>query len=117
MIENTRMTDELIKGRFEKYSLTIMDGLFFSIMPFPAENLHSIHHVSYTPHTYWNEGDTSLNPYDIISELKLKSNFPGIKNDISRYIPAFREIELKESMFEVKAVISRNEIDDGRPIV
>jgi hypothetical protein len=102
---------------FEKYSLTIMDGPFFSIMPFPAKNLHSIHHVSYTPHSYWNEGDLNLNPYDIIAKFKQKSNFFKIKNDVSRYLPAFKDIELKESMFEVKAVVSRNEIDDGRPIV
>ena len=33
--------------------ITVMDGPFFSTMPFPAENLHSLSHVRYTPHEAW----------------------------------------------------------------
>ena len=40
--------------------ITVMDGPFFSTMPFPAENLHSLTHVRYTPHKAWQARDQLL---------------------------------------------------------
>jgi ADP-ribose pyrophosphatase YjhB (NUDIX family) len=37
--------------------------------------------------------------------------------DVQRYIPAMAKAQYKESLFEVKTVLSRNETDDGRPIL
>jgi len=44
------MPEELTRSSF-----TVMDGPFFSIMPFPARGLHSLSHVRYTPHCYWQD--------------------------------------------------------------
>lgn len=35
--------------------ITVMDGPFFSMMPFPARGLHTLSHVRYTPHLHWND--------------------------------------------------------------
>ena len=40
--------------------ITIMDGPFFSTMPFPAEGLHSLSHVRYTPHEFMGGLDRRL---------------------------------------------------------
>jgi len=35
--------------------VTVMDGPFFSCMPYPAEDLYSLTHVRYTPHESWTD--------------------------------------------------------------
>lgn len=35
--------------------ITVMCGSFFSIMLFPPRGLHTLSHVRYTPHFYWQE--------------------------------------------------------------
>jgi glycine/D-amino acid oxidase-like deaminating enzyme len=35
--------------------ITVMDGPFFSLMPFPSRGLHSLSHVRYTPHLHWDD--------------------------------------------------------------
>ncbi len=35
--------------------ITVMDGPFFSLMPFPARSLHTLSHVRYTPHFSWQD--------------------------------------------------------------
>lgn len=40
-------------GELENLGITVMDGPFFSMMPFPARNLHALSHVRYTPHMNW----------------------------------------------------------------
>ena len=37
--------------------------------------------------------------------------------DAQRYVPALKQAHLAGSMFEVKTVLPRNEVDDGRPIL
>lgn len=37
--------------------------------------------------------------------------------DVRRYIPCFERLSYEKSLFEVKSVLLRNEVDDGRPIL
>ena len=37
--------------------------------------------------------------------------------DAQRYLPALGRSRIVDSLFEVKALLVRNEIDDGRPIL
>ena len=37
--------------------------------------------------------------------------------DATRYMPCAQGIQWKESLFDVKTVLPRNEVDDGRPIM
>jgi glycine/D-amino acid oxidase-like deaminating enzyme len=88
--------------------VTVLDGPFFSVMPFPAAGLHSLSHVRYTPHVATGGTDV-LRP--------TRSNRTAMVRDAARYIPALAKVEVVRSMFEIKAVLMRNEDDDGRPIL
>lgn len=97
--------------------VTIMDGPFFSILPFPSKNLSSISHVRYTPHEFWHDRIELKNGYKEIINYEKKSNFKYMINDACRYIPDIGKALYKESLFEVKTVQTKNENDDGRPIL
>ena len=37
--------------------------------------------------------------------------------DVERYMPSIKDSEYIESLFEVKTILTKNEGDDGRPIL
>lgn len=97
--------------------ITLMCGPFFSVMPFPARGLHSLSHVRYTPHAAWHEGggpgpSPRQRPHGVA-----ESRFAWMVRDAARYVPLLRECRHEDSLWEVKAVLPRNEADDGRPIL
>ncbi len=96
--------------------ITVMDGPFFSILPYPAYNTSSISHVRYTPHLSWLDSE-KINPYKKLNDYDKTSRFERIIRDSSKYIPSLVESKYKESLFEIKTVLYQNEIDDGRPIL
>jgi glycine/D-amino acid oxidase-like deaminating enzyme len=97
--------------------ITIMDGPFFSVMPFPARRVHSIHHVRYSPHHHWHDMEDWRDAYAHLDTLHPTTRWPYIKADACRWLPALRQAERTESLFEVKTVLIQNEVDDGRPIL
>jgi glycine/D-amino acid oxidase-like deaminating enzyme len=99
-------------------SLTVMDGPFFSFMPFPDRKLATLSHVRYTPQAGWlEERDGILDPYATLDSYAKKSRFPQMIRDAMRYIPAIAGAGYRDSLFEVKTVLLKNEFDDGRPIL
>lgn len=96
--------------------ITVMDGPFFSIMPFPARNLHTISHVRYTPHLTWAD-DYGVDPYQRLEKYDQVTRVDRILRDAGRYIPEVLNSQYVESLFEVKTVLVNNESDDGRPIL
>lgn len=97
--------------------ITVMDGPFFSCMPFPAEHCHSLSHVRYTPHCSFIDRDGSRDP---TSELILRppnSQAAYMIADAARLVPRMRQARWRRSLFEIKTVLERNEANDGRPIV
>jgi glycine/D-amino acid oxidase-like deaminating enzyme len=97
----------------EQIGITVMDGPFFSTMPFPPLGLHSLSHVSYTPHESWTDLETNRRP--ALDSFPSKSVF--MLKDAQRYVPALRDAEYVRSLFEIKTVLLQNEVDDGRPIL
>jgi len=97
--------------------VTVMDGPFFSFMPFPAEGLHSFSHVRYTPHTSWIDEDTSFDSSEILQKHQSESKFLSMAQDASRYMPLARHCEYKKSLFEIKTVLQSSEMNDSRPIL
>lgn len=96
--------------------ITVMDGPFFSVMPFPARGLHSLSHVRYTPHSSWND-KYGLSPYEILESYPRESRVDRMLRDACRYLPVLAKSRHSESLFEVKTVLTKNESDDGRPIL
>lgn len=103
----------------EHSAVTVMDGPFFSIMPFPSRRLHSLSHVRYTPHHRWREGagSESRNPYSAMSSVSRQTNFAPMYADVMRYMPGAQAIAYRDSLFEAKTVLARSAQDDSRPIL
>ena len=114
--EITEMALVRMPAPLAELGITVMDGPFFSMMPFPARGLHTLSHVRYTPHTYWMDA-RGINPYARLSAYPQETRFDRMLRDVARYIPSAREMEYAESIFEVKTVLQKNEADDGRPIL
>lgn len=100
----------------EQIGITLMDGPFFSMMPFPAKGCHSLSHVRYTPHCHW-EDRFGESPYAVLEQLELETRHTRMIRDASRYVPVIAKSIYRESLFEVKTVLEKNEYDDGRPIL
>lgn len=96
--------------------ITVMDGPFFSMMPFPARGLHTLSHVRYTPHMHWNDKN-GLNPYEKLNQYNRATRVDRMVRDVGRYLPSVLNAKYIESLFEVKTVLVKNEGDDGRPIL
>jgi glycine/D-amino acid oxidase-like deaminating enzyme len=95
--------------------VTVMDGPFFSMMPFPARGLHTLSHVRYTPHYSWHE-QADIKPYEKLATYHRQSRADRMLRDVARYMPDIRLAHHVDSLFEVKTVLLKNEADDGRPI-
>jgi glycine/D-amino acid oxidase-like deaminating enzyme len=100
-----------------RLAVTVMDGPFFSTMPFPSENLHSLTHVRYTPHVTWVEAnDPDLSPGTLLAEPPA-TRFPWMMRDARRYLPMIAEARHVRSLFEIKTLSDGTQTDDARPIL
>jgi glycine/D-amino acid oxidase-like deaminating enzyme len=105
-------------AELRELGITVMDGAFFSTMPFPAEGLHSLTHVRYTPHESWADiVDGYRNPYEYFASQRMQTNALYMIRDAQRYVPAMGRARYVRSLYEVKTVLLQNELDDGRPIL
>jgi glycine/D-amino acid oxidase-like deaminating enzyme len=96
--------------------ITVMDGPFFSMLPFPARGLHTLSHVRYTPHLQWQD-QRGIDPYTKLDGYEKSTRVDRMIRDVGRYLPAIFDARYVESLFEVKTVLAKNEADDGRPIL
>lgn len=96
--------------------VTVMDGPFFSMMPFPPRKLHTLSHVRYTPHLHWLD-QPGIDPYQRLENYERATRADRMVRDAVRYLPAISDARYVDSLFEVKTVLVKNEGDDGRPIL
>ena len=96
--------------------LTVMCGAFFSCLPFPPRGVHTLSHVRYTPHHSWHDGPDLPAP-PAIDTAGRATALPYMIRDAARYVPAMRDAIPRGSLWEVKTLLPRNEVDDGRPIL
>lgn len=119
--------NEKLKG----VGFTVMDGPFFSIMPFGKTGLHSLTSVTFTPHT------TSYDPVPTFScqaeskgfcttkrlgncndcPAKPVTAFPYMANLARKYMLDAYRFEYRNSLFSMKPILMSSEIDDSRPTV
>ena len=117
--------------QLRKYGITVMDGPFFSIMPFGKTGLHSLTSVTFTPHTVSYEGVPTF-ACQHASEGYCSTEFLGNCNDCPAkpetafpYMSKLARKYLKEeygfsyhsSLFSMKPILMSSEIDDSRPTV
>lgn len=114
--EVTEMPLIQVPPAIQNIGITVMDGPFFSMMPFPARGLHTLSHVRYTPHFSWQD-EAGIDPYKRLQEYDRASRVDRMVRDVGRYLPAVLDAKHIDSLFEVKTVLQKNEGDDGRPIL
>lgn len=120
-----------VSDNLKNIGLTIMDGPFFSIMPFGKTGLHSLTSVTFTPHTTsydelpifdcQRESGGYCSPKQLGNcndcPAKPRSSFPYMNNLARKYIKENYKYEYKESLYSMKPILMSSEIDDSRPTV
>lgn len=117
--------------KLKEYGFTVMDGPFFSIMPFGKTGLHSLTSVTFTPHTTsyeelpsfacqkGSEGCCSVkhlgNCNDCVA--KPETAFPYMANLARKYLRDEYGFDYRNSLFSMKPILMSSEIDDSRPTV
>lgn len=120
-----------VNDRLKQYGFTVMDGPFFSIMPFGKTGLHSLTSVTFTPHTTSYDGVPTFacqeksGGYCSTFHLgncndcpaKPETAFPYMANLARKYLKDEFGFTYRESLFSMKPILKSSEIDDSRPTV
>lgn len=95
---------------FSNIGLIVVDGPFFSLMPFAEGNISSLSSVRFTPIKTGH-----FKPQDINSRIKQHSNWKKMKSLAQGYLREGAGFEYKSSIFEIKPILISSEKDDSRP--
>lgn len=111
--------------------ITVMDGTFFSIMPFGKTGLHSLTSVTFTPHISCHEALPTFPCQEKSNGLcspkqlgncntcsaKPQTAWPYMSNLAKKYLRDDYGFEYHSSLFSMKPILKASEIDDSRPTV
>ena len=78
--------------------------------------MHTLSHVRYTPHGSWTENGGLPGGADP-QGVQRKSRFEAMRRDSARFMPALADCKQTGSLWEAKAILPVNDVDDGRPIL
>ena len=120
-----------VSDKLRSTGITVMDGPFFSIMPFGKTGLHSLTSVTFTPHitSYSSlpEYDCQKNAGEYCSSLQLgncndckykpKSAWPYMSTLARKYLKSEFDFKYIKSLYSVKPILLASEVDDSRPTV
>ncbi len=111
--------------------ITVMDGPFFSIMPFGKTGLHSLTAVAFTPHMTSYEKlptfacqarcDGHCSPERLGNcndcPARPETAFSYMSNLAKKYMSDKYSFSYEKSLFSMKPILTSSEIDDSRPTV
>lgn len=124
-----------VSEQFKNVGITVMDGPFFSIMPFGKTGYHSLTSVTFTPHktsyetlpTFSCQEKVKKKLPDYCSQFNLgncndcpckpESAWPYMSNLAKKYLKDEFGFEYAGSLFSMKPILMASEIDDSRPTV
>lgn len=120
-----------VNKKLKDVGITVMDGPFFSIMPFGKTGYHSLTSVTFTPHitsydsvpTFECQGRSNgfCSPGQLGNcndcPAKPESAWPYMSNLAKKYMKEEYGFEYKKSLFSMKPILKASEIDDSRPTV
>jgi glycine/D-amino acid oxidase-like deaminating enzyme len=120
-----------VNERLNPYGFTVMDGPFFSIMPFGKTGVHSLTSVTFTPHTTSYDSVPTFECQErsngVCTTFRLgncndcpakpKTAFPYMANLARKYLRDEFGFTYKSSLFSMKPILMSSEIDDSRPTV
>lgn len=120
-----------VDERLKNTGITVMDGPFFSLMPFGQTGLHSLTSVTFTPHET-SYGAVAAFPCQRKSgglcapgslyncnecPAKPESAWPYMGQLARKYLRKEYGFSYKGSLFSMKPILKASEIDDSRPTV
>lgn len=120
-----------VNSNLKDYGFTVMDGPFFSIMPFGKTEFHSLTAVTFTPHAtclssmpsfscqFDSDGFCSPSHLGNCNDCKAKPKtaFPYMENLVKKYLKEDYAFSYRSSLFSMKPILMSSEIDDSRPTV
>lgn len=120
-----------VSEKFRNVGITVMDGPFFSIMPFGKTGYHSLTSVTFTPHktSYENvptfkcqEQSNGFCTKDNLGNCnecpaKPESAWPYMSNLAKKYLKPEYDFKYEKSLYSMKPILKASEIDDSRPTV
>lgn len=120
-----------VNDKLKNVGFTVMDGPFFSIMPFGRTGMHSLTSVTFTPHTTSydalptfqcqerSDGFCTSKRLGNCNNCPVKPNtaFPYMANLARKYLLDDYGFEYRESLFSMKPILKSSEVDDSRPTV
>lgn len=120
-----------VNEKLKNIGFTVMDGPFFSIMPFGKTGYHSLTSVTFTPHTTSYEEVPTFACQDKSKNfcstahlgncndclVKPISAFPYMANLARKYMLDEYAFKYEKSLFSMKPILKSSEIDDSRPTV
>ncbi|WP_044600226.1 FAD-dependent oxidoreductase [Candidatus Stoquefichus massiliensis] len=120
-----------INKNLKNVGITVMDGPFFSIMPFGKTGYHSLTSVTFTPHkvsmndlptfSCQNDNESYCN-YKSLGNCNNCMNKPKtawiyMSSLAKKYLRSNFEFEYVDSLYSMKPILKLSEIDDSRPTV
>ena len=118
-----------VSDNLKSIGLTVMDGPFFSLMPFGKTGYYTLSSVTFTPNMtcYSNlptfECQENSNGYCTPARLgncntcpvTPESAWPHMIALVKKYMKPEYKIEYVKSLFSIKPILKSSEIDDSRP--
>ena len=120
-----------ISEKLKNIGITVMDGAFFSIMPFGKTKYHSLTSVTFTPHVTCYENVPSFNCQDRsggycsprnlgncnICPARPESAWEYMTRLARKYLKDEYSFDYVKSLYSMKPILKASEIDDSRPTV
>lgn len=123
---------ELVVGRpapaLRPYGITVMDGSFFSVMPFGSTERHSLSAVDYTPRlrcmdrlpTFRCQTERPDCSPEFVADCATCAVHPssGVKEMLQlagRYLRPELAFEAEASLYSIRPVLDTSSVDDSRP--
>jgi hypothetical protein len=119
-----------VSDKLQNVGITVMDGAFFSLMPFGKTEYHSLTAVSNTPHLSSNnilpkfdcqQSNVDCDEYQLANcndcLYKPKTAFWHMYKLAKKYLTDDIEIYYQQSLFSMKAILKTSETDDSRPTI
>ncbi|HCM92430.1 MAG TPA: amino acid oxidase [Lachnospiraceae bacterium] len=118
-----------VNDRLKNIGFTVMDGPFFSIMPFGMTQDHSLTSVTFTPHkvsfddvpkfTCQKDSNGACSQERLYNcndcPAKPATAYPYMSGLVLKYMRDEYGFEYKKSLFSMKPILLSSEIDDSRP--
>ena len=97
-----------------RLAVTVMDGPFWSLTPWPKFGASVLTHVRFTPHRRFL---TLKDAQEFLSQERLVSRSQLMLRDCISLVPSLNNLESVGSRFVVKTIPSDRDLDDSRPIM